>query len=44
MTPTALKEAAQVGIPRDKIVGNQVLCWNQGMVPAGEAAIGFICA
>ena len=24
MTPTALKEAAQVGIPRDKIVGNRV--------------------
>ena len=44
MTPTALKEAAQVGIPRDKIVGNQVLCSEQGMVPAGEAAIGFICA
>jgi branched-chain amino acid transport system substrate-binding protein len=44
MTPTALKEAAQVGIPRDKIVGNLVLCSEQSMVPAGEAAIGFICA
>jgi branched-chain amino acid transport system substrate-binding protein len=44
MTPTALKEAAQVGVPRDKIVGNRVLCSEQGMVPAGEAAIGFICA
>ena len=44
MTPTALKEAAQVGFPRDKIVGNRVLCSEQGMVPAGEAAIGFICA
>jgi branched-chain amino acid transport system substrate-binding protein len=44
MTPTALKEAAQVGVPRDKMVGNRVLCSEQGMVPAGEAAIGFICA
>ena len=44
MTPTALKEAAQVGIPRDKIVGNRVQCSEQGMVPAGEAAVGFICA
>ena len=44
MTPTALKEAAQVGIPRDKIVGSRVQCSEQGMVPAGEAAIGFICA
>jgi branched-chain amino acid transport system substrate-binding protein len=44
MTPTALKEAAQVGVPRDKIVGNRVPCSEQGMVPAGEAAIGFICA
>jgi branched-chain amino acid transport system substrate-binding protein len=44
MTSTALKEAAQVGVARDKIVGNRVLCSEQGMVLAGEAAIGFICA
>ena len=44
MTPTALKEAAQVGVPRDKIVGTQATCAEQDMVPAGEAAIGFICA
>ena len=44
MTPTALKEAAQVGVPRDKIVGPQPTCSEQDMVPAGEAAIGFICA
>ena len=42
-TPTALKEAAQVGIPRDTIVGAAGLCTEQDMVPAGEAAIGFIC-
>jgi branched-chain amino acid transport system substrate-binding protein len=44
MTPAALKEAAQVGIPRDKIVGNTPTCTEQDMVPAGEAARGFVCA
>ena len=44
MTTTALKEAAWVGIPRDKIVGPSPTCTEQDMVPAGEAAIGFICA
>jgi branched-chain amino acid transport system substrate-binding protein len=44
MTPTALKEAAQVGVPRDKIVGAEASCTEQDMRPAGEAAIGFICA
>src|SRR5262244_837841 len=44
MTTTALKEAAQVGIPRDKIVGNWWSCSEQDTVPAGEAAIGYICA
>ncbi len=45
MTTTALKEAAQVGFPRDKIVGtSRDLCRSRSMVPAGEAAIGFICA
>jgi branched-chain amino acid transport system substrate-binding protein len=43
MTPTALKEAAQVGFPRDKIVGPTGTCSDQEMVPAGEAAIGYIC-
>jgi branched-chain amino acid transport system substrate-binding protein len=43
-TATALKEAAQVGIPRDKIVGNWWACSEQDMVPAGEAARGYICA
>jgi branched-chain amino acid transport system substrate-binding protein len=44
MTSTALKEAAQIGFPRDKIVGSQSTCSEQDMVPAGEAAIGLICA
>ena len=44
MTTTALKEAAQVGFPRDKIVGPHPTCAEQDMMPAGEAAMGFICA
>jgi branched-chain amino acid transport system substrate-binding protein len=44
MTWTALKEAAQIGFPRDKIVGHPATCSDQDMVSAGEAAIGFICA
>src|SRR5262249_56958647 len=37
MTPTALKEAAQVGFPRDKMVGNAPDCSEQEMVMAGAA-------
>ena len=44
MTQTALKEAAQVGFPRDKMVGPMPTCTEQDMMPAGEAAVGFICA
>jgi branched-chain amino acid transport system substrate-binding protein len=44
MTPTALKEAAQVGFPRDKIVGPSPTCSEQDMLSAGEAARGYICA
>jgi branched-chain amino acid transport system substrate-binding protein len=44
MTTTALKEAAQIGIPRNKIVGVWWACSEQDTVPAGEAAIGYICA
>jgi branched-chain amino acid transport system substrate-binding protein len=44
MTPTALKDAAQVGFPRDKIVGASSTCAEQDMVPAGEAAHGYMCA
>jgi branched-chain amino acid transport system substrate-binding protein len=43
-TATALKEAAEVGIPRDKMVGASPTCVEQNIVPAGETAIGFICA
>jgi branched-chain amino acid transport system substrate-binding protein len=44
MTSTALKEAAQVGVPRDTIVGAHPTCTEQEMLPAGAAATGFICA
>jgi len=43
MAMTALKEAAQIGFPRDKMVGATPICSEQSMVLAGEAAIGFIC-
>jgi branched-chain amino acid transport system substrate-binding protein len=44
MTPTALKAATQVGYPHDKIVGSSPTCTEQDVVPAGEVALGFICA
>jgi len=44
MTQAALKEAAQVGFPRDKIVGNWWACSEQEMLAAGDAALGYICA
>jgi branched-chain amino acid transport system substrate-binding protein len=44
MTWAALKEAAQVGVPRDKIVGPPATCAEQDVLPAGEMARGFICA
>ena len=43
MTSTALKEAAPVGFPRDKMVGPLPTCAEPEMVRAGEAALGFIC-
>ena len=44
MAMTALKAAAEIGFPRDKIVGWSPICNEQSMVLAGEAAMGFICA
>jgi len=43
MTTTALKEAAQIGVLRDRIVGYAGSCTEQDVVSAGEAAISFIC-
>jgi branched-chain amino acid transport system substrate-binding protein len=44
MTWTALKEAAQIGFPRDKIVGDPASCTERDLLPAGEAARGFLCS
>ncbi len=44
MTMAALKEAAQVGFPRDKIVGPSPSCAEPEMVRAGDAARGYPCA
>jgi branched-chain amino acid transport system substrate-binding protein len=44
MNPVALKTAAKVGYPRDKIVGVWWAGAEEDMIPAGEAAKGFIAA
>ena len=44
MNQTAIKEAARNGIARDKMVGVWWSCAEQDTVPAGDAAIGYICA
>ena len=44
MTTASLKAAAQVGFPRDKIIGNWWACSEQSVVPAEETALGYICA
>jgi branched-chain amino acid transport system substrate-binding protein len=43
MTTTALKEAAQMDVPRSKIVGASPTCSEQDIVPAGAVAMGLIC-
>lgn len=44
MNQTAIKEAARIGFPRDRMVGVWWSCAEQDTVPAGEAAKGYICA
>ncbi|HWS12066.1 MAG TPA: ABC transporter substrate-binding protein [Rhodocyclaceae bacterium] len=44
MNPTALKAAAKVGYPRDKMVGVWWSGAEEDTIPAGEAAKGFIAA
>ncbi len=44
MNPVALKTAAKVGFPRDHIVGVWWSGAEEDVVPAGEAAKGFIAA
>jgi branched-chain amino acid transport system substrate-binding protein len=44
MNPTALKAAAKVGYPREKIVGVWWSGAEEDVIPAGDAAKGFIAA
>ena len=44
MNPTALKEAARVGYPADRIVGVWWSGAEEDVIPAGQAAHGFISA
>src|SRR5262249_13606809 len=44
MTTASLKAAAQVGFPRDKIIGDWWACSEQSVVPAEEPALGYTCA
>jgi branched-chain amino acid transport system substrate-binding protein len=44
MNPTALKTAAKVGFPRDKIVGVWWSGAEEDVIPAGDAARGYIAA
>ena len=44
MNPTAIKEAARVGFPRDRMVGVWWSGAEEDTVPAGDAAEGFIAA
>lgn len=44
MNPTALKEAARVGFPADRIVGVWWSGAEEDVIPAGKAAVGYIAA
>ncbi len=44
MNPTAMKEAARVGFPRDRMVGVWWSGAEEDTIPAGDAAEGFIAA
>ena len=44
MNPVALKAAAKIGFPRDRIVGSWWAGAEEDVIPAGDAAKGFIAA
>ncbi|MDP2855244.1 MAG: ABC transporter substrate-binding protein [Smithellaceae bacterium] len=44
MNPTALKEAARVGFPANRIVGVWWSGAEEDVIPAGSAAVGFVAA
>lgn len=44
MNPTALKEASRVGFPADRIVGVWWSGAEEDVIPAGDAAVGYVAA
>ena len=44
MNPTALKEAARVGFPANKIVGVWWSGAEEDVIPAGKSAVGYVAA
>lgn len=44
MNPTALKEAARVGFPANRIVGVWWSGAEEDVIPAGKAAVGYVAA
>ena len=44
MTPTAIKEAAATGYPVDRVIGNWFSAAEPDVIPAGDAAIGYVGA
>jgi branched-chain amino acid transport system substrate-binding protein len=44
MVPTAIKTAAKVGFPRDKLIGIHWSGSEEDVIPAGDAAKGYISA
>lgn len=44
MTQTAIKEAAGIGFPRDRLVGNYWSGAEEDTIPAGSSAINYIAA
>ena len=44
MNPTAIKTAAKVGFPRDRIIGTWWAGSEEDVIPAGDAAKGYVSA
>ena len=44
MNPTALKEAARIGYPADRIIGVWWSGAEEDVIPAGDAAVGYVAA
>ena len=44
MNPTALKEASRLGFPADRILGVWWSGAEEDVIPAGDAAVGYVAA